>query len=97
MDPVEVVAGAEFDVTTLDLPGAGYSWEVPDVPAGLVLLGSDWAQPEPPPGVGAARPRVLRFRADQVGEYVLRLELRRPWEDAPARVSEVAVSVRPAS
>ena len=93
MDPVQVVEGTEFDVPALDLPGAGYRWEVPEVPAGLAFLGSDWAQSEPPPGVGAGRARMLRFRADQVGTYVVRLELRRPWEDAPARVDELRVSV----
>jgi predicted secreted protein len=97
VDAVEVVAGTEFDVPALDLPGAGYSWEVPEIPPGLTLLGSDWAQDDPPPGVGAGRARVLRFRADQVGEYVVRLELRRPWEDAPTRVEEISVSVRAAS
>jgi predicted secreted protein len=93
VDPVEVVAGTEFDVPTLDLPGAGYRWEVPEVPPGLAFLGSDWAQSEPPPGVGAGRARILRFRADQTGEYVVRLELRRPWEDAPTRVDELSVHV----
>jgi predicted secreted protein len=96
MEPVEVVAGTEFDVPALDLPGAGYSWEVPEIPAGLTLVGSDWAAVDPPPGVGAGRARVLRFRADAAGDYVVRLELRRPWEDAPARVEELPVSVRAA-
>ena len=95
MDPVQVVVGAEFDVPVLDLPGAGYRWEVPEVPAGLALVRSDWATDEPPAGVGAGRTRLLRFRAEAAGEHLLRLELRRSWEAAPARVTELPVSVRP--
>jgi predicted secreted protein len=89
----EVVVGDVVELTVSDLPGAGYRWEVPAVPPGLTLVEGEWVQDEPPPGVGAGRARVLRLRADQAGEYVVRLELRRPWEAVPARVSEVPVSV----
>ena len=91
----EVAEGDVVEVTVSDLPGAGYRWEVPAVPPGLTVVDDDWVQPDPPPGVGAGRARVLRIRADRAGEYVVRLELRRPWEAVPARVSEVPVSVRP--
>ena len=91
--PREVVEGEVVEVTMTDLPGAGYRWEVPAVPTGLAVVEDEWVQADPPPGVGAGRARVLRFRADQPGEYVVRLELRRPWEAVPARVSEVPVSV----
>jgi predicted secreted protein len=89
----EVVEGDVVEVTVTDLPGAGYRWQVPDVPPGLSVLEDEWVQPDPPSGVGAGRARVLRLRADQPGEYVVRLELRRPWEAVPARVTEVPVSV----
>ena len=89
----EVVEGDVVEVPVTDLPGAGYRWEVRQVPPGLTVLEDEWAQPDPPPAVGAGRARLLRLRADQAGEYVVRLELRRPWEAVPARVSEVPVSV----
>jgi len=89
----EVTVGDVVELTVSDLPGAGYRWEVPALPPGLAVVEDDWVQPDPPPGVGAGRARVLRIRADRTGEYVVRLELRRPWEAAPARVSEVPVSV----
>ena len=89
----DVVEGDVVELTVTDLPGAGYRWEVPEVPAGLAVLDDEWVQPDPPPGVGAGRARLLRFRADQAGEYVVRLELRRPWEAAPARVTELPVHV----
>ena len=92
----EAVEGEVVEVTMTDLPGAGYRWEAPEVPPGLAVVEDEWVQPDPPPGVGSGRARVLRFRADRAGEYVVRLELRRPWEAVPARVTELPVSVRPA-
>ena len=89
----EVVVGDVVELTVSDLPGAGYRWEVPAVPPGLTVVEDEWVQRDPLPGVGAGRARVLRLRADLAGEYVVRLELRRPWEAVPARVSEVPVSV----
>jgi predicted secreted protein len=89
----EVAVGDVVELTVSDLPGAGYRWEVPALPPGLSVVEDEWVQPDPPPGVGAGRAHVLRIRADQAGEYVVRLELRRPWEAVPARVSEVPVSV----
>jgi len=89
----EVVEGDVVELTVTDLPGAGYRWEPAQVPAGLAVLEADWVHADPPPSVGAGRAKVLRFRADTAGEYVVRLELRRPWEPVPARVREVPVSV----
>ena len=62
-----------------DLPSAGYEWVPIDVPAGLVLLGAEWAAPVAP-ALGASRDRLFRFRAEQNGAYELTFDLRRPWE-----------------
>jgi predicted secreted protein len=71
--------GDEFRVTVADRPGAGYEWTATKVPDGLVLLGSEWAEPVPPE-VGGTRARSFRFRAGRQGSFVLVLELVRPWE-----------------
>ena len=88
--------GDELRVTVADRPGAGYEWTVTEVPEGLVLVGSEWAEPVAAE-VGGTRARTFRFRAEQPGSFALVLDLVRPWEPrettAPAdrRVVEVVV------
>jgi predicted secreted protein len=87
-------AGAEFEVTVADLPGAGYEWVARDVPAGLAAVGADWAEPAPDL-VGGSRRHTFRFRAERSGSYQLVLELCRHWEHdrPPARTSTIRVEV----
>lgn len=95
---IETYAGEELEVVLADLPGAGYEWVPREVPAGLVLLGTDWGEPEPS-HPGTARRRAFRLAAQQPGSYVLAFDLVRPWEPtdvAPATQHTVAVVVRPA-
>ena len=91
--------GDEFRVTVADRPGAGYEWTATDVPEGLALVGSEWAEPVPPE-VGGTRARALRFRAERPGTFTVTLELLRPWEPsearAPADHQVVEVVVEPA-
>jgi predicted secreted protein len=95
-ESVAAVSGTEFAVTVADLPGAGYEWVAGAVPAGLTVVGEDWAEPVPS-GVGASRRRTFHLRADRAGSYELVLELRRPWEhdEPPARTHTVLVTVAP--
>lgn len=94
---IEAYEGEELDVVLADLPGAGYEWVPHEVPAGLVLLTTDWADPLPPE-LGSSRRRAFRFAARQAGSYDVVFDLLRPWEVsdvAPARRHTVAVVVRP--
>lgn len=94
MRRVDVVEGEGFDVPLADLPGAGYLWEPRGVPAGLTLLEEESAAPVPDV-VGASQRKVIRFRADHAGDYVLVFTLARPWEDKPAETRTVHVHVGP--
>jgi predicted secreted protein len=89
-----VAAGAAFDVTLADLPGAGYSWKPVDVPPGLTLVETRADAPATEI-VGSAQRKVLRFRADLPGDYEVVFVFARPWEDAPAETQTVQVRVRP--
>jgi predicted secreted protein len=89
-----VAAGEAFDVTLADLPGAGYSWTPVDVPPGLTLVETR-ADARATDAVGSAQRKVLRFRADQPGEYEVVFVFTRPWEAAPAETQSVHVRVRP--
>lgn len=94
---IEAYAGDELDVVLADRPGAGYEWVPRPVPAGLVLVGTDWAGPEPSQP-GASRPRTFRFAARQPGSYRLAFDLVRPWEPPdvpPAQQHTVTVVVWP--
>jgi predicted secreted protein len=90
--------GDEFRVTVADRPGAGYEWTATEVPDGLVLLGTEWAEPVPAE-VGGTRARSFRFRAERPGTCTLALELVRPWEPrqttAPAERLVLEVAVEP--
>jgi predicted secreted protein len=92
--------GDEFRVTVADRPGAGYEWTATNLPEGLVLLGSEWAEPVPP-DVGGTRARGLGFRAERPGTFTVALELVRPWEPpetrAPAEQRVVEVLVEPSA
>jgi predicted secreted protein len=87
------VAGEVFEVTLVDLPGAGYVWTPADIPVGLTLIEG---QPDVPATdvVGSAHPTVMRFRADQPGQYEIMFTFARPWEDRPVEERVVRVRVR---
>jgi len=92
---IDVAEGEGFDVALADLPGAGYAWEPRGVPAGLTLLEEERTSPAPDV-VGASQRKVIRFRADHPGDYVLVFTLARPWEDTPTETRTVHVHVGPA-
>lgn len=69
----------------------GHTWQVENCTHGLSFLG-DRRDPDPAarPGlVGGGATRALVFRAHKAGK--VSLELRRPWEKAPAIVLEIAL------
>jgi predicted secreted protein len=93
---MDVVEGEEFQLPLADLPGAGYRWTLTEVPDGITLVDSDWAEPIPELA-GASRARSFRFQAQRAGDYDLRFELVRPWEPResvpPADTRTVSVTV----
>lgn len=94
---IEASEGEQFEVVLADLPGAGYEWVPRELPPGVVLLTTDWADPLPP-DAGASRRRSFRLAAEQPGVYRLVFQLVRPWESpdvAPAREHTVSVEVAP--
>ena len=91
---MDVIVGADFDVTLPDQPGAGYRW-VPDaVPATVELVAEDASGGNRSGRVGEAVPRTFVFRALQPGKFRLSFRLVRPWESAstaPAQTHELEV------
>jgi inhibitor of cysteine peptidase len=91
---VDVVAGDGFDVTLADLPGAGYIWTPAEIPAGLTLVETRQEVPATD-ALGSAQNKILRFQADQAGDYEIVFTFARPWEDSPAETQTIRVRVRP--
>lgn len=74
------------------IPSSGYVWQVPQLPAGLELLGSDYDRP------AAAVPgglliHVFRFRAARPGSYPITFVRKREWETTPLETETVIVTV----
>jgi predicted secreted protein len=75
----------DLRVSVPNLFSAGYRWDVVSDDASLEVVRQP-SQPAPEDaGVGSAPPIVFAVKALAAGEHSLALELRRPWEDAPAR------------
>jgi predicted secreted protein len=91
---VDVVAGDGFDVTLADLPGAGYTWTPAEIPAGLTLVETRDELPATDT-VGSAQNKIVRFQADQAGDYEIVFRFARSWEDSPAETQTIRVRVRP--
>jgi predicted secreted protein len=88
---IHLPLGAEFEVALAEHPTAGFRWQVVSGQAPT----ADFVDRTPAaPGVGTMR--HFRFRADEEGESVLRLELRRSWERdaAPASTFTLHLAVQ---
>ena len=95
---VRLGEGEVVDLTVDDLPGAGYTWVVRDLPDGLTVVADDVVPPPPSAGVGGPARHTLHLRGDRAGAYELHLDLVRPWEPAgtpPVGVRRVTVQVDP--
>jgi predicted secreted protein len=92
---ISAVEGREFALPALEETGAtGYVWTIVDLPPELQVVGSEREQV--PGAPGAAGRRRFRMRASKPGRFVVRLQLRRPWEPEPREERLVAVTVAPA-
>ena len=97
---VRLTEGEVADVTVDDLPGAGYTWVVRDLPDGLSVVADELAPPPESAGVGGPARHTVRLQGDRAGSYELHLDLVRPWEPAgtpPVDVRRVTVQVDPAA
>jgi predicted secreted protein len=88
-----VESGQSFDVELGSGPSAGYTWELPSLPEGLVLLGSDFVPgPSSEPGDGGVQ--VFHLRADRPGRFSLSFARRRRWESEPLETREIEIEAR---
>lgn len=84
----------------VDLPGlatAGYDWtaEVAEGDLTIERLPPEPVEPAEVVTLGASEPVRFRLSAKGGGECHVRFVLARPWEDEPAEVREIVVSVEP--
>ncbi len=74
------------------IPSTGYVWQVPQPPAGVELLDSDYA-PASGDAPGGSRTHVFRFRAARPGSYPITFVRKREWETTPLETGTVTVTV----
>jgi predicted secreted protein len=88
---LQTAVGQPLTIELSALPGAGFLWQMPAVPAGCSLQ----AGPSGPagPGVGGAVPQRFVFSAIQAGPQTLRFALQRAWEAAPSELQAVHIDV----
>lgn len=97
MDEIKIStkAGQEFEVRLPSNPSTGYAWHVTAQPGGIRLLDSNFeAREQAQPVAGAAGEQVFRFLAGQPGNYELKIELKRAWEQQPIDKRRVEVTVQ---
>jgi predicted secreted protein len=90
---INVRAGSELSVRLASIPTAGYLWRLDACPDAIEPLGDSM---ETAPGqrqVGGMVTQIFRFRASEKGEFTLRFILKREWENLPAKIHLVNVTV----
>jgi inhibitor of cysteine peptidase len=92
--PIELRAacGEAVEIALEAFPGAGALWSAPPIPDGCRL--DEGARRSGGGGIGGPALQCFAFAAARPGRYVLRFELRRPWEDEVRAVQPVSVDVR---
>jgi inhibitor of cysteine peptidase len=93
---VDLDQGQVLEVRLTSQPGTGYKWYLdPKSTEKLKLIEESQTKPK---SAGYDRPvlQIFRFRAEQVGTGVLRLNYIRPWEKSvpPEKSYEVSVLVK---
>ncbi|MFJ8110234.1 protease inhibitor I42 family protein [Streptomyces sp. NPDC096132] len=77
---VRVSLGDEVVVQLPENAGTGYLWSVQRVDGAVEVTGDAYEAPgRPAPGAGGRR--IVRIRPTAVGEGLVVLVLKRPWED----------------
>jgi predicted secreted protein len=79
-ETIIIAVGKEFTVRLKSTPTTGYVWEVPSLPEGIQLLGSDYEKPEGDVQPGDPVIQVFRCLALKAGEHLITFVLKRQWE-----------------
>jgi inhibitor of cysteine peptidase len=97
---IDLRVGVQFALRLEAIPGAGFAWKVVDRGPGLVRVLDE----EPPFEVcpkrqtggplGAPSCQTFRFEATKTGTGRLRLEYKRPWEEAAPPEKTFTVKLR---
>ena len=93
MSELSVAVSAEFELELGAPATAGYVWSLPDVPVGVVQLGSHFKSAASAAPGDASR-QVFRLRATQPGRFDLDFQLKRPWETTVSETRRVTVVAR---
>ncbi len=80
-----LLLGRNLELSLTDYYSAGYRWDVVADDALLAVTELAKEPSEDPEVIGSCAPVVLSVAARAPGTHRLSLELRRPWEAAPAR------------
>lgn len=98
-ESIQLLLGQELMVRLPANPSTGYTWlQMGDTPnvvlqvADPTFFEQDLSQGNPPP-VGAGGTEVSSFTADAIGQQILKLEYKRPWETGVAPAKTVSYNV----
>jgi predicted secreted protein len=88
----EPVVNEQIIVELPSTPGAGVVWSAPSAPSGCTITQID----SKPDGTGIGGTSLQRFTVScsKPGQWQLRFELKRPWEDTVRAVQTVSIDVK---
>jgi predicted secreted protein len=86
-----VAVGEQFSIDQQALPGAGYMWEISQLPAGMEVISQDVVSISKAIGGYAVQRFVLAAR--ETGDFSLVFELKRRWEKQSAQTEMFTIHV----
>ena len=90
---LNVAPGVPFDVEIGATPTTGYVWQLPELPSGIELVGSDF-RPGPSNRPGDGGPQVFHLRTQQPGHFRLLFILKRRWEAEAVQSKLIEIEAR---
>ena len=90
---ISAQTGLPFDIELKSGPSTGYQWQLPSVPEGIELLGSEYRQ-TPGAQIGDPATQVFHLRANRPGRYSVRFVLKRNWESDHIHTTVIEVEVQ---
>lgn len=89
------IAGDAVIVELDGIPSSGYLWQAAQLPPGVALVSHDY-RPDEPSAIGGRGTHRFLFGVSASTSGMLRLEMRRPWEDRiPAEQLELDIRSAP--